>query len=54
MFVHVGCAGDSIFLAMSDDPEQLVLVTDVDLSEVLNIAALLILPYFQIIFADIE
>ena len=46
MFVHIGCTGDPIFLAVSDDSEQFMLVTDVDLSEVLDIAALLILPYF--------
>lgn len=53
MFVHIGGTGYSILLAMGNDSKQFVLVADVEFSEVLNIAPLLVLSNLEIVLADI-
>lgn len=55
MFVHVGGAGDSIFLAVSNDPEEFLLIIHINFCEVLDEATeLFTFSDFEVVFGDIQ
>lgn len=54
VFVHICCTGDSILLAIGDNPEELVPVADIVFSEVLDETTLLVLPDFEVVLADVQ
>ncbi len=54
MFVHVSGTCYSILLTMGNDSKKLVLVTDVEFSEIFNVASLFVLSNLEVILADVE
>ena len=54
MLVHVGGASDPVLLPVRDDPRQLVLVANVHLGDILNVAAFLVLSDLEIVLAYVE
>ena len=54
VFVHICCAGDSVLLAAGDNSEELVFIADIVFSEVLDEAALLVLPDLEVVLADVQ
>jgi hypothetical protein len=54
VLVHICCAGDSVLLAVGDNSEELVFIADIVFSEVLDEAALLVLPDLEVVLADVQ
>lgn len=48
VLIHICRAGHSIFLADSNDPKKLQLLSHVNFSEVINVISLFVLAYFKV------
>lgn len=54
LFVHTSSAGHPILLPVVDYPKQLMLVTHVQLTQVLNVQTLFVLPDLQIVLGHVQ
>ena len=54
MFVHVGGTGDSVFLAETDELENLRLVPNVNLCQVFDVWSEFVFADFQIAFTNVK